>query len=222
MHINPYLLKLSKRRSRQSLYEFLESRYQQIPHGASVLSVGAGGEVNKLLEKYAKIQCFETQTIDIDPVRKPDIIGDICLYDFRGKTFDVVVMSEVLEHLHSPQSGLDIIHQSLKIGGELILTVPFILPIHDEPHDYFRFTKYGLELLLKKFDCIEILERNSYFESIDVLWLRLLVTPSKSAKLISYFLIPTVYYLFRPMTLLLTKLISTNAMTTGYLVVATK
>lgn len=222
MKINPYLLKLSKKRSRQGLYEFLELQYQHIPQGASVLSVGSGGKVNELLEKYANTQGFEVQTIDIDSARKPDIIGDLCSYEFNDNSFDIVVMSEVLEHLHSPQLGLDNVYTSLKSGGKLILTVPFILPIHDAPHDYFRFTRYGLKLLLKKFNSVDILERNSYFESIDVLFLRLIVVKSKSAQLMSYLIIPIVYYLLRPITLLLSRLIPTNAITTGYNLTAIK
>lgn len=222
MPINPKLLQLSKKRSRQNLYEFLEGNYAKIPSGASVLSVGSGGDINDLLGKYAQTQGFRVTTIDIDPNRKPDLVGDICSYDFKENKFDVVVMGEVLEHLHSPQSGLDVIHGVLKPGGILLLSTPFILPIHDEPYDYFRFTRHGLQLLLRKFDPVDIKERNSYFEAIDVLWLRLLVIPSEKAKWLNFIIIPIVYYLARPITIMLTKFIPTNAMTTGYVVHATR
>jgi SAM-dependent methyltransferase len=184
--------------------------------------VGAGGEVNQLLEKHAQAQGFRYITIDIDPGRKPDIVGDICSLLFKENQFDVVVISEVLEHLHSPQGGLDVIYNSLRPGGTLLLTVPFILPIHDEPYDYFRFTKYGLELLLRNFHSVEIKERNSYFEAIDVLWVRLLMVPSRKARLLSLFAIPFIYYIMRPLTLFLTKQISTHFATTGYTVRAVK
>lgn len=222
MRINPKLLNLSKTRSRQGLYKFLEENYQKIPHAASVLSVGSGGDINRLLEYYASVRGFRVFTIDIDPERTPDILGDICSYVFKENQFDVVVMGEVLEHLHSPQAGLDVIHWCLKPEGVLLLTVPFILPIHDEPHDYFRFTRYGLELLLRNFGSIEISERNSYFEAIDVMWLRLLMIPFRKAKLLSFFIIPLFYYIFRPVTLFLTKQIPTTAATTGYCVRAIK
>jgi len=220
--ISPYLLRLSKKRSRQGLYEFLEENYLKIPEGASVLSVGSGGEINDLLEEYARKCSFKILSIDIDPKRRPDIIGDICAYDIGESKFDVVVMGEVLEHLHSPQAGLDNIYRSLKPKGRLLLTVPFILPIHDSPYDYFRFTRHGLELLLKKFSLADIRERNSYFEAIDVLWVRLLLDPNKNSRYLSYLVIPLVYYFFRPVSLFLSKTISTNAMTTGYVVYAEK
>jgi SAM-dependent methyltransferase len=220
--INSHLLKLSKKRSRQGLYEFLGENYQKIPEGALVLSVGSGGEINNLLDEHSKRHNFKVISIDIDPKRFPDIVGDICTYDIGESLFDVVIMGEVLEHLHSPQSGLDNVHRSLKPKGRLLLTVPFILPIHDAPYDYFRFTRHGLEMLLKKFSSFEIKERNSYFEAIDVLWVRLLLDPSRNSKYLSYLMIPLVYYFFRPISLLLSKIIPTTTMTTGYVVCAEK
>ena len=34
--------------------------------------------------------------------------------------------------------------QSLKEDGYLILTAPQAWPLHEEPYDFFRYTKYGL------------------------------------------------------------------------------
>jgi hypothetical protein len=48
----------------------------------------------------------------------------------------------------------------LKTGGHLILTGPFYWPLHEEPSDFYRFTKYGFAQLLKdaKFSQWEIKE----------------------------------------------------------------
>jgi SAM-dependent methyltransferase len=216
------LLKMSKVLSRKGLYEFLSREYAEIPAGADVLSIGAGGEVDDLLQDFAKRIGFRVISFDIDESRGPDMIGDICSYNFGARQFDVVVISEVLEHLHSPHLGLKNIHGILKQDGILILSTPFILPIHDRPHDYFRFTRFGLEFLLKDFRRVQIEERNSYFEAIDVLWMRLLLTKSRHARFVSYVIIPLVFYLKRPFTVFLGKLVRTDAMTTGYVVTAVK
>jgi SAM-dependent methyltransferase len=216
------LLKMSKVLSRKGLYEFLSKEYAAIPQGADVLSIGAGGEIDQLLQEFAKRIGFRVVSFDIDESRGPDIIGDICSYNFDRTQFDVVVMSEVLEHLHSPHLGLKNIHGILKKGGTLILSTPFILPMHDRPHDYFRFTRYGLEFLLKDFRRVQVEERNSYFEAIDVLWVRLLQTNSRPSRLLCLVIIPLIFYLKRPLTALLTRLISTDAMTTGYVVTAVR
>ena len=217
-----WVLGLSKKRSRQGLYEFLATEFSKIPSHSKVLTVGAGGEVNDLLDQHAKLQNFECLSFDIDITRDPDLLGDICDYNFQPSSFDTVVMSEVLEHLHSPKQGVSNVYKTLKPSGVLILSTPFILPIHDQPHDYFRFTRYGLALLLKDFNSIKINERNSYFEAIDVLWVRLLQANLRSAKYASLIVIPVIFFLKRPLSILLSKLIPTDSMTTGYVVTATK
>jgi SAM-dependent methyltransferase len=216
------LFKMSKALSRKGLYEFLSREYAAISPGSAVLSVGAGGEVNRLLKDFSQKNGFSVVSFDIDDARGPDLIGDICDYDFHGKQFDVVVISEVLEHLHSPHLGVGNIYAALKSNGRLILTTPFILPLHDRPHDYFRFTRYGLEFLLKEFRGVKIQERNSYFEAIDVLWVRLLQTNLRRSLFVCYVIIPLIFYFKRPLTAFLGKVVRTDAMTTGYVVTATK
>jgi 2-polyprenyl-3-methyl-5-hydroxy-6-metoxy-1,4-benzoquinol methylase len=217
-----WLGRMSKRRSRQGLYEFLEREYTSIDPGADVLSIGAGGEINTLLDRIAVQTGFKVTTFDIDVARGPDLVGDICTYDFRERNFDAVVISEVLEHLTAPALGLRTVHRALKPGGRLILSTPFALPLHDRPHDYFRFTRYGLELLLRDFRHVTVHERNSYFEAIDVLWLRLLAEKSDSARLSCYLLVPFIFYLKRPLTVLLDRLVRTDGLTTGYVATGIK
>jgi hypothetical protein len=108
-----------------------------------------------------------------------------------------------------------------KDGGKLVLSTPLYCHRTIDP-DYFRFTRYGLELLLKDFHNVRVQERNSYFEAIDVLWVRLLIANGKSAELASCFIIPFIFYIKRPFTVLLSKLVPTDAMTTGYVVTAVK
>ena len=69
---------------------------------------------------------------------------------FRAGTFDAVLCSEVLEHVAEPQVLLDEAYRVLREGGALVLTTPFLVPVHDEPRDYYRFTLHGLRHLLGK------------------------------------------------------------------------
>jgi SAM-dependent methyltransferase len=64
-----------------------------------------------------------------------------------------------LEHLEEPEFALRECFRVIKNGGVVIYTVPFIWPLHEEPRDFYRFSKYGLEYLFKKvgFEIIEIL-----------------------------------------------------------------
>lgn len=216
------LKKLSKRRSRQGLYEFLTKEFSNIQVQHNVLTVGSGGEINKLLYQHASKTGFVVQSLDVDPARNPDMIGDVCTIEFKPASFDVIVICEVLEHVHSPHQAIQNLFNALKPGGKIILSTPFILPIHEAPRDYYRYTKYGLEFLLKDFSDVKIEPRNSYFEAIDVLWMRTAQSTKRRAKLFSFIAVPIVYFVYRPFTLLLSKLVNSDEMTTGYTVTATR
>lgn len=66
---------------------------------------------------------------------------------FRTASFDTVLSLEVLEHLPEPHTAMAEAARVLSPGGHLILVTPFNWPLHEEPHDYFRFTHYGLRHL---------------------------------------------------------------------------
>ena len=57
---------------------------------------------------------------------------------------DVVTMLDVLEHLRNPAQAVGEAARILRVGGECLVHVPFLYPIHDAPHDYQRWTRYGL------------------------------------------------------------------------------
>lgn len=68
----------------------------------------------------------------------------------RSASYDTVLCSEVLEHLPRPESALHEFHRVLKSDGKLVLTVPFLSRLHEEPHDYFRYTVHGLRELFTR------------------------------------------------------------------------
>lgn len=67
-----------------------------------------------------------------------------------SQSFDSVVSFEVLEHLCEPQMMLKEANRILKKSGVFMLSMPFQWWVHEEPWDYQRFTRYGLEYQLKK------------------------------------------------------------------------
>ncbi len=79
----------------------------------------------------------------------PDIIADATDLPIQAKTADIVFSSQVIEHVPNPQSMVNECHRILKDGGYLILTGPFYWPLHEEPYDFYRFTKHGFDYLLK-------------------------------------------------------------------------
>lgn len=69
---------------------------------------------------------------------------------FVDESFDVVLMAEVLEHLRDADLALAEIARVMRPGGSLVLTVPFLWGVHEAPHDYRRFTEFGLVVAMEK------------------------------------------------------------------------
>jgi SAM-dependent methyltransferase len=188
-------LLLAKRFSRRRIYPFLKEECRKIQNPVSVLNIGAGGEVEALIKAHLATDDYQFQSLDVDADRQPSIVHDICSYrdELEGR-FDVIFMVEVLEHLHSPKEALCNVARYLKPGGSLILTTPFLFPLHDEPYDYFRYTYHGLMLCLgAHFEEVEVLPRNRLLETVFILLLR----SQKQGKFIPWAFLPAacVYYL---------------------------
>lgn len=75
-----------------------------------------------------------------------DILGDIqSMPQVASDAFDTVLCSQVLEHVPRPWEAMAEFSRVLRPGGVLLLTVPHLSWIHEAPHDYYRYTKYGLK-----------------------------------------------------------------------------
>jgi SAM-dependent methyltransferase len=113
-----------------------------------LLDAGAG----KLPYRHlVKDLCSEYQSIDFQKTH-PDLtyVGDVQKMPIGDSLFDTVLCVEVLEHVPDPSAALAEIYRVLKPGGRLVLTIPHLMYMHNEPHDYYRYTKYGLTYLLNK------------------------------------------------------------------------
>lgn len=75
---------------------------------------------------------------------KPSVFADAAQLPFKDEQFDAIVCLEVIEHVPNPQQVLNEISRTLKKGGQVWLSMPFLYPLHDAPFDFQRFTEYGL------------------------------------------------------------------------------
>lgn len=120
-----------------------------------LLDAGAGrGAYRDLLHDYVD----EYIGLDVTASKATTAVGDAQKLPFASESFDTVFCSQVLEHVPEPWSAIADMHRVLNPGGYLILTVPHISWLHNEPHDYYRYTGHGLRFLLRKagFEEIEI------------------------------------------------------------------
>ncbi|HYM82193.1 MAG TPA: class I SAM-dependent methyltransferase [Candidatus Limnocylindria bacterium] len=96
-----------------------------------------------------------------DPrTRGPDALGRAEALPIRDQSVDTVLGLSMLTYLTDPVRMLEEAHRVLRPGGTLILEFTQMAPLHDPPHDYFRFTRYGAAHLLERadFEPIEFLE----------------------------------------------------------------
>lgn len=73
-----------------------------------------------------------------------NLLGDGARLPIRDRSVDTVLSTEVLEHVPDPALLVYEMARVLKPGGKLLLTVPFIQPLHELPSDYYRFTPSSL------------------------------------------------------------------------------
>ena len=84
---------------------------------------------------------------------------------FRGNSFDACLNVVTLEHVPEPGCALAEISRTLIPGGALLLVAPHEWEVHQAPHDYFRYTRHGLEYLLIRagFEHLDIQPVGGYF-----------------------------------------------------------
>lgn len=213
-------LATAKSQSRVNLYENIDrcvKKYQTLTHGET-LNIGSGGEIERTLKDAGG----KPISIDVDPERGPDIVGSIeNMSMFHDAKFSAVFCFEVLEHVQDPFSAAKEILRVLQPGGLLIGSTPFMLGVHDAPHDYFRYTRYGLRHLFKEFEPVELIARNRASDASAVLLLRLYVVGAKDDRVKLAIRWPFVKVLIT-MQAFLMRGISNDDATTGYFFVFRK
>ncbi len=79
-----------------------------------------------------------------------DALGDLERLPFPDNCFDGCINIVTLEHVREPAAVVKELHRTLKPGGRILLVIPHEWEEHQQPHDYFRYTRFGMEYLLKK------------------------------------------------------------------------
>lgn len=117
-------------------------KYERYLNG-NVLDIGAGLSPYHTYLTNAKIT-----SLDNNKKLKPDIVGSIYAIPREEGTFNSIICTEVLEHIAEPSKAIKECYRVLKRNGYIYITTPFMWGLHYEPHDYYRYTKHGLEYLL--------------------------------------------------------------------------
>jgi SAM-dependent methyltransferase len=158
--------------------KWLETILLKMKNGDKILDAGAGELKNKKFCQHLNYTSqdkaeydgvgdssgLQTNKWDTSLI---DIVSDIIDIPVGESSFDIVLCSEVLEHLPEPVLALKELTRVLKPGGSLILTAPFCSLTHFAPfHFSSGFNKYfymhHLEELGYKIE--EITPNGNFFE----------------------------------------------------------
>lgn len=141
----------------------------------------------------------------------------------EDEEFDCALCTAVLEHLEEPEQALLECHRVLKRGGIAVYSVPFIWHLHEEPRDFFRYSKYGLKYLFEKtgFEIIDIKALSGFWVTFGQLFVYNIYRFNRGP--LRYIpIIPALGLVIQAISYLLDRIDKTEQWTWMYMVVARK
>ncbi|MEP6596861.1 MAG: class I SAM-dependent methyltransferase [Ginsengibacter sp.] len=122
-----------------------------------VIDIGCG---NKPHEKIFEEKITEYIGCDIvqSSLQKVDILCEANNIPLPNNSFDTAFSTQTIEHVEDHQGLVNEAYRLIKPGGFFIVSGPMYWHLHEEPYDFFRFTKYGFKYIFEKagFEMVEI------------------------------------------------------------------
>jgi len=141
------------------LHKWMSERALPVARGR-LLDYGCGGQPYRALfepvvDQYiaADVTIYRDKKVDVLLAPNQHVPLPDC-------SFDVILATQTLEHVPTPAFYVAECARLLRAGGTLILTAPMQWRHHEVPYDYFRFTRFGIERLLKDHG-FEVMEASS-------------------------------------------------------------
>jgi SAM-dependent methyltransferase len=153
----------------EELADAVAALAKALPAGVRILDAGAGE--GQYAHYFARQRYCGVDLAVGDAAwdySRLDVLADLTALPFRAGAFDAAINVVTLEHLPEPGLALAEIARTLGPGGRLLLAAPHEWEVHQAPHDYFRFTRYGLRYLLEKagLEPLEIRAVGGYFRLV--------------------------------------------------------
>lgn len=150
--------------------KWVAKKASTIPNGATVLDVGAGECPYRKYFSHCKYQAHDfAQNKAHVAYGNLNYISDITAIPVADESFDVIICTEVFEHVPYPIEALKEIARILKPGGRLLLTAPLGCGLHQIPyHFYSGYTPEWYKMFCKKFNLkiVEISENGGFFKML--------------------------------------------------------
>lgn len=212
------------------VYYFLQKdiREAAVRFGSGkLLDIGCG---NKPYQGYfERIESYTGCDIVQSSENLVDFICPANKLCFENDSFDTVFSTQVMEHVADFQGMIAETYRVLKPGGQAIFTVPFSWELHEEPYDFYRYTKYSLRENFTKagFDVVELKANGGKWAAIFQLNLNILMSTRKyktmRSRLIALFFVKLrMMYLYNKLAIWLDRRYYDEILTLNYIIVLKK
>jgi SAM-dependent methyltransferase len=193
-----------------------------------LLDIGCGNKpyqslFNGRIETYTGCDIIQSSQNAVDVICPANELA------FADAIFDTAFSTQVLEHVADHQGMVRETYRILKKGGYAIFTVPFAWELHEEPYDFYRFSKHGLRDLFEKtgFEIISINSNGGKWASVFQLWLNVLFSTRRyntlRSKIIKFIFIHLRFIvLYNKFSIWLDKKYFDDVLTLNYMVIARK
>lgn len=205
----------------------LKSAISEYANG-NVLDVGCGNKPYLVFFEN-KISSYTGCDVVQSDLEKVDVICEATKLDFSNEKFDTVFSTQVIEHVQDPFLMLREIHRVLKADGNLIVSAPFSWELHEEPYDFFRYSKYGLKSMFEQagFTVVKIVPNGGKWAAIAQLWLNIVYSTFSRRKwynkiLKGVFINLRVTALFNGFAVWFDKKYNSDLLTLNYVIIAKK
>ncbi|MHC2995804.1 MAG: class I SAM-dependent methyltransferase [Candidatus Atribacteria bacterium] len=161
LFINPFYF------ARKGLYQNIIKLAKNIK--GKTLDVGCGQKAYEKFCNSSEYVGLEIDTPKNKKLKKADYFYDGKIFPFNDSEFDSIIIIQVFEHVFNPEEFLSEVNRVLKMGGVMLITVPFLWDEHEQPFDYARYSSFGLKFILKK-SGFEIVESRKSMNDIRVIF----------------------------------------------------
>lgn len=156
---------------RRQILAFVRRAAAATPAATRLLDAGAGEGPYRSLFSHCSYVTSDWSSSPHPGALDADIISPLDRLPVDDGAFGAVLCTQVLEHVARPELVLAELLRVLAPGGSLWLTAPMVGELHEEPYDFFRYTRHGLESLAEGagFVDVEVEPLGGYFTALGVL-----------------------------------------------------